>query len=227
MLYKLTLPLGVLLLFTGCASDVPSSLTQVELSQLKGKTVLITKRMTPDFTAMTASDAMEPPMALDNITPMDRDIGGEDIALQFGIKNPAEEIAGILLDDLSLNYGMKTVNSAPVMVDGDSVKTILKNPIDAQYLLDVQTNYWGFTYFPVRWPNYVIHYQATLRFFDVKGKKLIAEDSCDLNPTIEITANSGVFYGELLADNASKLKYQLDLAAENCIDKFQSTVFKL
>lgn len=92
---------------------------------------------------------------------------------------------------------------------------------DADVLLDVQTINWSFVYFPTDWNSYRVIYSAKIRVIDVKKSKLLAEGFCSRIPENSETAPS---HDELLADQAARLKQELRIGADHCVEEFRNKV---
>jgi hypothetical protein len=116
------------------------------------------------------------------------------------------------------------------VVPADGVLARSTNPAElarqysgADLLLDVQTVNWGFAYFPTDWNNYRVIYSAKARLIDTKTRKVLAEGFCSRVPEKTDDAPS---HEELLANQAARLKQELEAAADHCISEFRAKVLK-
>jgi hypothetical protein len=65
-------------------------------------------------------------------------------------------------------------------------------------------------------------YSAKMRVIDTKKRSLLAEGFCSRVPEKSESAPS---YDQLLENQAARLKQELKVAAEHCIDEFRAKVF--
>ncbi len=87
-------------------------------------------------------------------------------------------------------------------------------------LLDIQTVNWSFVYF-TDLKTYRVNYSAKLKLIDITTRKIVAEGFCSRVP--EKNDNTPT-RDQLLANTAERLKQELQIAAEECIDQFKEQI---
>ena len=208
--------LSLLLVLTasGCASVNKLALDAATGSGLKGQTVAATARDKPSFAAMTAGKAA---FALVGAAVAISE--GNRIIADNTVADPAVAIGERLAQVLESRYGMQFVPTA-VPVASNDVATIAKAYGDkARYALDVETVNWSTNYFVSDWSRYRVIYTAKARLIDLRGGAVVAEGFCKRIP--ESVADAPT-YDELMADNAARLKQELGLGADACVESLQA-----
>ncbi|AJQ92420.1 hypothetical protein [Gynuella sunshinyii] len=214
------LPLVLLVFLTaGCVSTKNVPIAEANIQKLSGETLVMAKRDLPDFGAMTADKAMFGVIGAATVIS-----AGNEIIKDNEVEDPSIYIAESLAAGLSETYGVKVNVDEDITVSGLSSAKVAQTEFASDYLLDVQTVNWSFTYFPTDWDNYRVIYSAKLRLIDGHSKKLIAEGFCSRVPEKDDSAPS---YDELLDNHAARLKYELRLSANYCISEFKSNILKL
>lgn len=201
-----------LVLLGGCVTVQEIPMDAATAERVQGRALALSKRELPDFAAFTVA------------APMFGLIGGlaaiglgNEIVRSNGIEDPADHIARVLSADLGAKYAVR-VSSNPMPVGTDDVAQLSKGAPDADLLLDVHTFLWAFNYFPTTWNRYRIVYTARLRLIDMKGGRVLAEGKCNRIPEETPAAPS---YDELLANGAMRLKIELRIAADYCVNEFR------
>jgi hypothetical protein len=125
-----------------------------------------------------------------------------------GINDPAKfmrlELASLLAETFELDFVMATT------------------PADLQ--LEVSTVEWGIV--TTRRGHYGINYQARLRLWDLRTKKVVAHALCDSGPPRDQPSNPSV--DELSSEDAlHRLKGRLGAAADHCLREFRNRTLGL
>lgn len=92
----------------------------------------------------------------------------------------------------------------------------------SSYLLDVRTINWSFGYFPSGWNQYRVIYSAKAKLIDTSSQQVVAEAFCSRVPEKTTDAPS---HDELLANNAARLKQELQIAADHCVKELSSKIY--
>jgi hypothetical protein len=203
------------LLTTGCVSTKNIPLKSESTASLKDSELSVSKREKPGFGAMTAGKAMFGAIGAAAMIS-----AGNKIVNDNQIEDPANYIAEQLANHIASSYQAKITTEAP-LVKGSKPGDILKAKVNAPYLLDVQTINWSFAYFPSDWNNYRVIYSTKLRLINTKTKKIIAEGFCARVPEDSKTAPT---YDQLLENKASRLKQELKISADHCVDELKKKV---
>ncbi len=226
-IHKMLLALVVGLTITGCPASfgfvrvnhIP--MTPKTASEIKNKEVVTTKREKPSFYAATAGKVA---FAILGVGLVAIFRAGNEIVAKNNIDDPAIYIGEKLSADLSAQYGT-IVSPKSVTLTDDDVQTISKSNSDMDLILDIRTIKWGFSYFPTTWNRYRAVYYSRLRLIDAKGGKVLAEGSCSRNDYTDVTPGAPS-YDELLANNAERLKRELQEAADFCVGDFKTKVLQ-
>ena len=217
MLRVLVLLLGVVML-TGCVSTKMVPLQPGRAATLQGRTLTVTHREKPDFSAVTAGKAMFGLIGAAGMV-----VAGNRIVEQNAVEDPAGSIASELAAELASAHAMTVVPTKVVTTSWSSAE-LAKQYSGADILLDVQTVNWSFVYFPSDFNNYRVIYSAKLRLIDTKNRKVLAEGFCARVPE---KSDDAPGYEELLADQAARLKQELKAGGDQCIAEFRARVLLL
>jgi hypothetical protein len=153
---------------------------------------------------------------------------GARIFRENGIADPAAFMAQQLSDDLQHRYGLRLERQSLYITDEDPKQITAAHP-EADLLLDVWINSLSLEPFSQDSSKYHVKYTAYLRLIDARivhpidGKKglVIAHGTCARIPGETPSAPT---YDEFLSSGAQRLKHELDLAAQSCVDIFKSKV---
>ncbi len=210
-IHKMLLVMVAVLTITSCVSVNHIPMTPATASGIKNKEVVAAKSEKPHFVPQTAGKVALIFLGGAGYLAMISD--GKEIVAENNVDDPAIYIGEKLIADLSAKYGTK-LSAKSVTITGDDVQAISKTNSDIDLILEIRTIFWGFRYFPTTWNKYRVVYSSRLRLIDVKGGKVLAEDSCSRDPDETPTAPT---YDELLANNAERLKSELKEAADFCV----------
>lgn len=207
--------LGALVL-TGCVSTKNIQADATGLRSGEYRTITVTSRESPSFSAMTAGKAG---FGLLGAAAMIS--AGNTIVRENDVEDPAVYIGRELSAALSEKLTVQVNGNGGALAKSGDPKRLADMYPDSDLLLDVQTINWSFAYFPTDWNNYRVIYSAKLRLVDTRSKKLLAEGFCARVPDQTKDSPSR---DQLLADKAARLKSELRIAADQCIPEFASKV---
>lgn len=214
--YVVTVTSAVFLV--GCVSTQTVPLDHSRATLSKPATLVITNRESPSFVANTAGKVQFGLFGAIAATK-----SGNNIIQQHNVKDPSEKISTELSQELNAKYGVTLLKSTDV-VSSANTKEISASYPNADWILDIQTTTWNFWYFPSNWALYKVLYAAKARLIDGRDKKLIAESFCARIPKDKTNAPTKDI---LLANNAARLKKELAIAADYCINEFKSNMLNL
>lgn len=206
-------------LMTGCVSVKHAPLTKDASAALQGASLSATQYPTPDFSAMTAGKAS---FALVGAAAMIS--AGNKIVKENNIPDPALAIRDGLIKKLEATRNIQVVATATNLVKKDDIKSLVANYQGADFLLDIKTINWMFSYYPTDWTHYRVIYNARLRLIDTKTSRVIAETMCQ---TVQGDDNNPPTHDQLLENNASLLKDYLSKGASQCVDVLAKDVLML
>jgi len=197
----------------GCAANVPLSIDSV--NKFKGKNLAIYNSDKPEFAAITADRIRYPEVSIR---------AGNKIIEENGVEDPAGYISQKLANDFSTKYGVNIINRIQVILPEDDVNKISEQYKEADYLFDIRTINWSSIYFPLDQKHYRVIYSVKLRFIDTSTKEVIAEGFCSRLPEKTDDAPN---YDQLFGNKALRLKKELRIAADQCINEFRSNILKI
>lgn len=202
-----------LLTFTGCVNTKNIRIEQDAAEQLSGKSIVSTLSDKPDFFATTVNFGG----LLGALVARDQ---GNRLVRENDISDPAGDMGKKLIKDLSDKYSLSVLSVGDIQ-ESDDILDLTKQYENADYILDVRTVGWGFSYFPTDWNNYWVVYRAKMRLIDVKSKELVAEGYC--STPMEETPQSPS-YEELVSNGAVGIKEELQKAANDCLSQFKANL---
>lgn len=217
MMRVVVLVVSVLTL-TGCVSTKVVPIQQERMANLQGSTITVTTREKPSFGATTAGKAS---FGLLGAAAMIS--AGNEIVKKNAVEDPAVAIATELASGFASANAMTVVPTEGVLAKSTNPAELARQYSKADLVLDVQTVNWGFAYFPTDWNNYRVIYSAKARLIDTRTRKVLAEGFCSRVPEKTDDAPS---HEELLANQAARLKQELEAAAQHCVSEFRSKVLK-
>ncbi|SAK40073.1 hypothetical protein AWB80_00164 [Caballeronia pedi] len=193
---------------TGCVSVDQKPLPKESIATLTNKRVDYTEYEKPGFTAMTPGKAMFG--ALGAVVMMS---AGNSIVKENGIEDPSLSISRQLMDRLTEKHGMLRAPHQTGLVDTDDVAALSSKHTDTDYLIDVKTINWMFSYLPTQWLSYRVTYSTRMRLIDTAKQEVVAQTLCVARPVDEAHLPSE---DDLLSENAKLLKSLLQKAADDC-----------
>lgn len=202
---------------TGCVSVKQIPISPAAMMQVKNKEVAVSQRAAPDFAAFTPGKAMFG--ALGGAAMVS---AGNKIISKNNVEDPANYIAKQLNYNMAEKLGTKQRNEL-FIISSDDIKKISQDS-KSDLVLDVRTINWSFVYFPTSWDTYRVLYNARLRLIDAKNSSVIAESGCSYVPAQTPDSPS---YDGLMANNAERLKKELQKAADFCVGEFKSKALKI
>jgi hypothetical protein len=209
----------VLVFCSACVStkNAPLDINAFKKNELSK--ITLSKREKPDFGAMTPGKA-----AFGGFGAMAMISAGNKIISDNEVEDPANFIGAQLGKLLAEKFGIAEVTRSDIVVSGLKTKPVIDAYSGVGLLLDVQTVNWSFVYFPTKWGKYRVIYTAKLRLINSDTGKLLAEGFCKRVPEYNDDAPTK---SELLADKAGKLKEELMLGANSCIEQLKADVLSL
>jgi len=173
----------------------------------------------PDFAAFTAGKA-----AFGMLGAAAMITEGNNIIQENGIDDPARKISRDLAEQLVATRAMQLKPRSLVEASSDEIGTLVSLYPDADYLLDIKTFGWMFSYYPTDWAHYKVTYSARLRLIETSSKRVVAETLCsgaqgdDQNPPTK---------DQLLENQAALLRTYFDRAADSCVQLLSRDVLQL
>jgi len=228
-------PLRALIVFVStislaaCAGH-PLRLTASAAASLRGRQITTTARRPTPFFVLEPGATYSSWNGLAGVAAnaaRASDLGAR-IMRENDVADPMPHMMQQLRDDLQHRYGLK-VARRPLYITDDDVTQITATYPEGDLLLDVWTANLSLGPLPHDRSKYQVGYTAYFRLIDAKtihlidGKKglVIASGTCDLPSK---ATQSAPTYNEMLANGARRLKQELDLAAQACVDQFRATV---
>lgn len=200
-------------LMTGCAYVPRETLTDSNVTDIKGNTFSVSKYKeltavvsTPGITTVFGSLAAPHYMS-----------EGARIQKEENISDPSWKLSEIVSNYLKSTYGMKPVGDGKFYVGSDSsamrpdASNILGFYKEGNYVLDVKGSNWSMLY---NFDGYSILYQGYGRLIERNTGKTIAQSVCVYNS--KNGEKDHPSYDELMANHAALLKDYLNRVSEGC-----------
>lgn len=214
----------LLVVFSVVATSACTTIQHVPMSaesssKLQGKSLAVAQYPMPDFAAFTAGKA-----AFGMVGGMAMIAEGNSIIRENGIDDPARKISRGLAEQLVATRAMQLKPRSVVEAPNDEIGTLVSLYPGADYLLDIKTFGWMFSYYPTDWAHYRVTYSARLRLIETSSKRVVAETLCsgvqgdDQNPPSK---------DQLLENQAALLKTYFDRAADNCVQLLARDILQL
>ncbi|WP_459779033.1 hypothetical protein [Photobacterium sp. R1] len=218
IMFRKSIAFAATLILSGCVSTNNIPIDEAKLTSAQPKSITVTQREKPDFSAMTAGKAY---LGIFGAAAMISE--GNEIVEQNHVEDPASYISQTLRKVLAQKYQLSVAESQQ-LIDSDDAADIAQAYHNADLILDIETINWSFVYYPTDWDNYRVIYSAKLRLVDARNESILAEGFCARVPEEEESAPS---YEALLENNASILKSELRSAADHCIQEFEHNVLAI
>lgn len=217
-MFRLISAAALVLILGACSTVRHAPISDDSLSKLEGRSVVSSRHGQPDFVAFTAGKAV-----FGLIGALAATSAGNAIVKENEIEDPAITIASGLQAKLAAAKNTRQLDSSGV-ADKDDTATVVAASQGGDFVLDVKTLGWMFSYYPTDWMHYRISYSARLRLIDSANKSVLAESACtsvqgdDKNPPTK---------DQLLDDKATLLKEYLAKAATACTELLARGALKI
>jgi len=209
--------LAVTMVLGGCVSTRTTTLSGEANHSLQGKSLVVTTRAKPDFSAMTPGKAM---FGLIGAAAMIS--SGNSIVAENGIVDPAGSIGEQLREVIAGKLGLVAVASAGPLADSTDTARLSALYSSADIVLDVQTVNWSFVYRPnIGTQHYRVIYSVKVRLIDTHQKSLLSEAFCVRNDDNDANPPT---HDELLANQAQILKVRLAAHGQECVGELKQKV---
>ena len=209
----------------GCMSQETIAADPRVTSRFNGSRIATFRREPPQFQFGTAGTLLLAGLGLVPAVfggaEMQR--AGDVVIREYELEDPAVYVGRKLLADLAPTFGFIPVVATDSIVSVESAQKLSAQYPDVQYLLDVRTNVWGVQVHPVRWTRYFVNYSAQMRLIETASGKVVAQSFCAKGfgrPGERPTRD------ELLANRAQRLKDELRLDADDCVEQFKARVLE-
>lgn len=206
---KAIVVVGTALLLAGCVStkNVKADISALQDNQYR--TMTVTVREKPSFSAMTAGKAQFGVIGAAAMI-----AAGNRIIRENDVADPSVYIGEQLAAVVAANLGVQLAGNGGRVTSSTKPRELAAQYAGSDLLLDVQTVNWQFAYFPLDWNNYRVIYSAKVRLIDTRTSKLLAEGFCASLPERSEDSPSR---DQLLDNGAEGLKRELRVAADRCI----------
>lgn len=211
--------LAIAVTLSGCAPLNKQTITTKSLADMRGQTITYTARKKPDFSAATAGKAVFGMLGAFSMISE-----GNAIIARNNVADPADTIATGLAKELETVYGTRLVTPPARVGDDDPSRIAASVNGAARFVIDAQTVNWSFGYFPTDWTHYRVIYTAKARLIDTQTRAVIAQGFCKHFPDNSPTAPT---YDALLANEAARLKAELNAVAIECVKSMKVQMLSL
>ncbi len=165
-----------LLAFQAQARDQMIPLSSQDAAGLSGKSVALTLHERPSFVAMTAGKAG---FGLFGVAAMISD--GNSLVDNNHIADPVGVVRTQLADMLAGTYGAKPLAADTTPIRATKPDDLAKTHPEADYVLDVRSGGWNYSYFPTKWGTYWVGYGVQVQLIDTKSGRQVSNMACNTN----------------------------------------------
>lgn len=215
---RLILLLVVSLSLAGCAATQNKPVDSATLAGFSGKTLILVKRESPSFVAMTSNKGM---FAVVGVAAAAS--AGNEMVKQKNIVDPAMTIASSLGQTLKSRHGMRVVGKTSAASASGDLQEIVAMSGRNDYALDIVTTGWSYIYDGFKFSDYFVGYSANLRLIDVRTSEVVSTGFCAYDP--KKAGKTAVTHDTLMKDNAAYIKQELADAARFCTQQFIAGLF--
>ena len=144
---------------------------------------------------------------------------GDKLVKDINLENPAPAMEASLKAYLTSKTGLNA--GTDLDYSAKDAKKPKKLPLgEADYVLDVTTKLWGVNYFPTNWVNYQTYYTGDITLFDGTTGDIVAQNVCQYK--YPETAAESPSYTELVSNNGTLLKANVQRLADRCVEDFKT-----
>jgi hypothetical protein len=188
----------VLASVTAGAKERPIPVSESVAAQLNGRSVVVTRHEKPTFIAMTPGKAM---FALVGAAAMAG--AGNKLVEENGVADPADVLVAALVPAVVERYGLKWDPSVMPVVDTKKPKEIAATQSGVDYVLDVRSAGWNYSYYPRNLNTFWVGYSVELQLIDVKSSAVVSKVACNSSTNKHAVAPTR---DELVENRAQLLK---------------------
>lgn len=193
-------------LFSGCVSTKNVPIDESKIAKSPPTNIVVTRRAKPEFIARIRG----------------RIASNEDrIIKENAVEDPARQIGEILSAALVEKYDLEQF-PWPTSIKSNKPAEIAEEYAHADWVLDIETTFWGFSHLDNDWDAHRVLYLSNLRLIDTRDKSVLAKGFCGSE-----SDDPSPSYDALLADNAKRLKSDLDEVARYCASEFKSNALNI
>lgn len=206
---KKLLLLVISLSLAGCAATQNKPMDASTMAALKGKSLILVKRESPSFIAMTSGKGMFAVVGVGAAA-----AAGNELVRENKIVDPAMTIATSLGQTLNTRYGLRVAGKTSAVADSDDLNKIVELAGNSDYALDVVSTGWMYIYDGFKFSDYFVRYTAKLRLIDVRTSTVVSSGVCAYDP--KNAGKPAVTHEKLLQNNAAYIKQELSDATKFC-----------
>lgn len=173
-------------------------LSEADAAALAGKTVALTVHERPSFAAMTAGKVT---FGLLGSAAMVS--AGNKLIEEHDVQDPAEIVRSQLSQALHDTYAAQLMPVDTTTTKAKKPKDLAALHPDADYVMDVRSGGWMYSYYPTRWGTYWVSYSVQVQLIDTKTARQVSNVACNASTHENPKAPSRE---QLHADGAKLLK---------------------
>ncbi|MGH8063235.1 MAG: hypothetical protein ACREO7_14615 [Pseudoxanthomonas sp.] len=201
------------------AKDKMIPLSEADAATLQGKKVALTVHERPTFVAMTAGKAG---FGLLGVAAMAS--AGNKLVDDNHVQDPADIVRTQLAAALRDAYSAQLLPVDTVATKAKKPRELAALHPDADYVLDVRSGGWMYSYYPTRWGSYWVGYSVQVQLVDSKTGKQVSNVACNSNTHENPVSPSRE---QLLADEAKLLKDVTASLGWMCVQVLAKEQFRL
>lgn len=187
---------------------------------LHGRTIAQTLHEPPSLMAMTAGKAAFGLLGAGAMA-----AAGNALVKDKQIPDPAVMVRDQLGSAISQAFGAQLLPLDTTPTKAKKPRDLAKLHADADYVLDVRSGGWSYTYFPTQWGHYWVGYSVQVQLVETRSGRLVSNLACnshtmnesDPPPTLDM----------LHADDARLLKHITAALGARCVQLLGKQQFLL
>jgi hypothetical protein len=183
---------------TAGAKERAVPVSETVAAQLNGRSVVVTRHEKPTFMAVTPGKAM---FALVGAGAMAG--AGNKIVEENGIADPADVLVSSLVPAVVEHYGLQWDPSVMPVVDTKKPKEIAAAQSGVDYVLDVRSAGWSYSYYPRKPSTFWVGYSVQMQLIDAKSGAVVSNMACNSSTNKHAVAPTR---DELVENQAQLLK---------------------
>jgi hypothetical protein len=197
--------------------DKVTALSEKAATGLHGKVLAVARKKRAPFCAMSTGKATFGVFGVAACFS-----AGKDFVEQNQVADPVYIFEEQLAPAIASYFSMQIRPGTSPIIDGDIKKSLTSTFADADFVLDIWSGGWGFSYLPADWNSYSINHVLGAQLYDAKTGKSLARLSCYSNTWDHPSAPS---WDALQANRGQLVKDVTASLAWHCLNRSAAKAF--
>jgi hypothetical protein len=205
-----------LIVLSGCGMISTKPITDDKFTELKGKSLAVTKPIGRSTSVLTIGGALVAGLTVFNSSE-------DDLTTTFKIADPAINISKRVSESLIKKSKIKLNAKKALKEESRDAEEIISQFPKSDYVLDINTVFSMFSYKPFDFGSYKLAYTSKLQLFEASTKMVVAESICAVSSDDE----QSISYDDFLDNDAKLLKLEFKRAEKLCTEQFSKEILKV